>query len=85
MQDAQIGWYDLVVSTPLESNKSLVEEAQAAMKGLKGRSLGGRLLTVNAARLRAEQRPRADGERARRPRGKGKTNGPLGREVNGRP
>ena len=71
MQDAQIGLYDLVVSTPLESNKSLVEEAQAAMKGLKGRSLGGRLLTVNAARLRAEQRSWADGERPRRPRGEG--------------
>ena len=69
MQDAQIGLYDMVLSTPLESNKSLVEEAQAAIKGLKGRSLGGRLLTVNVARLRAEQRPRADGERPRRPRG----------------
>ena len=70
MQDAQIGLYDLVLSTPLESNKSLVEEAQAAFKGAQGEVTGGgRLLTVNVARLRAEQRPRADGERPRRPRG----------------
>ena len=59
-------------------------EAQAAIEGLNGRALGGRLLTVNAARPRAERRPREDGERPRRPRGKGKDARPLGREVNGR-
>jgi RNA recognition motif-containing protein len=32
--------------------------AKAAIEGLNGRSLGGRLLTVNAARQRAERRPR---------------------------
>jgi hypothetical protein len=76
MQDAQSGLYDMVVSTPLASTKRLVEmpsatEVQAARKGLKGRALGERLLTVNAARRRAEPRPQADGERARRPRGEG--------------
>ena len=38
-------------------------EAQAAIDGLNGRSLGGRLLTVN------EARPRDDGDGRRRPRG----------------
>ena len=38
-------------------------EAQAAIEGRNGRSLGGRLLTVHAAR------PRADGDRPRRLRG----------------
>ena len=52
MQDAQSGLYDMVVSTPLASTKRLVEmpsatEVQAARKGLKGRALGERLLTVN--------------------------------------
>ena len=53
-------------------------EAQAAIEGLNGRSLGGRLLTVHAAR------PRADGDRPRRLRGMGKDERPLGREVHGR-
>ena len=42
--------------------------AQAAMDGLNGRSLGGRLLTVNEARPREERRPRDEGEGRRRPR-----------------
>jgi RNA recognition motif-containing protein len=33
-------------------------EAQAAMDGLQGTRLGGRTLTVNAARQREERRPR---------------------------
>ncbi len=66
------------VHAPLEANKSLVEEAQAAMKGLKGGALEGRLWTVNAARLRAEQRSWADGERPRRPRGEGEDERPVG-------
>ena len=41
--------------------------AQAAMDGLNGRSLGGRLLTVNEARPREERRPRAEGDGRRRP------------------
>ena len=41
--------------------------AQAAMAGLNGRSLGGRLLTVNEARPREKRRPRDEGD-GRRPR-----------------
>ena len=41
--------------------------AQAAMDGLNGRSLGGRLLTVNEARPREGRRPRAEGDGRRRP------------------
>jgi RNA recognition motif-containing protein len=41
-------------------------EAQAAIEGLNGTSLGGRTLTVNEARPREERRPRGDGPR--RPR-----------------
>ena len=41
--------------------------AQAAMAGLNGRSLGGRLLTVHEARPREEHRPRDEGD-GRRPR-----------------
>ena len=41
--------------------------AQAAIDGLNGRSLGGRLLTVNEARPREERRPRDEGD-GRRPR-----------------
>ena len=41
-------------------------EANAAMAGLDGTALGGRALTVNAARPREERRPRDDGRR--RPR-----------------
>ena len=44
-------------------------EAQAAIDGLNGTSLGGRSLTVNAARQRAERRPREDAAGTRRPRG----------------
>jgi cold-inducible RNA-binding protein len=43
-------------------------EAQAAMAGLNGTSLGGRTLTVNEARPREERRPRDDGDGRRRPR-----------------
>ena len=43
-------------------------EAQAAIDGLNGTSLGGRSLTVNAARQRAERRPREDADGTRRPR-----------------
>jgi cold-inducible RNA-binding protein len=43
-------------------------EAQAAIDGLNGTSLGGRALTVNEARPREERRPRDDGEGRRRPR-----------------
>jgi cold-inducible RNA-binding protein len=41
-------------------------EAQAALEGLNGASLGGRTLTVNEARPREERRPRGNGPR--RPR-----------------
>ena len=41
-------------------------EAQAALEGLNGTSLGGRTLTINEARPREERRPRGDGPR--RPR-----------------
>ena len=41
-------------------------EAQAAIEGLNGTSLGGRTLTINEARPREERRPRGDGPR--RPR-----------------
>ena len=47
-------------------------EAQAAIEGLNGTSLGGRTLTVNEARPREERRPRGDGPRRpreERPRG----------------
>jgi RNA recognition motif-containing protein len=43
-------------------------EAQAAIDGLNGTALGGRSLTVNAARQRAERRPREDADGTRRPR-----------------
>jgi cold-inducible RNA-binding protein len=43
-------------------------EAQAAIAGLNGASLGGRTLTVSEARPREERRPRDDGDRGRRPR-----------------
>ena len=43
-------------------------QAQAAMAGLNGRSLGGRLLTVTEARPREERRPRDEGNGRRRPR-----------------
>jgi RNA recognition motif-containing protein len=43
-------------------------EAQAAIEGLNGTSLGGRTLTVNEARQRDERRPRDDGDGRRRPR-----------------
>jgi cold-inducible RNA-binding protein len=43
-------------------------EAQAAIDGLNGTSLGGRTLTVNEARQREERRPRDDGDGRRRPR-----------------
>jgi len=43
-------------------------EAQAAIDGLHGTSLGGRPLTVNEARPREEHGPRDDGDRRRRPR-----------------
>jgi RNA recognition motif-containing protein len=42
-------------------------EANAAIAGLNGTSLGGRPLTVNEARQR-EERPRGDGDGRRRPR-----------------
>jgi len=42
-------------------------EAQAALEGLNGRALEGRLLTVNEARQREERRPRGEGD-GRRPR-----------------
>jgi cold-inducible RNA-binding protein len=45
-----------------------VTEAQAAIDGLNGTSLGGRSLTVNEARPREERRPRDDGDGRRRPR-----------------
>ena len=41
-------------------------EAQAAIEGLNGTTLGGRMLTVNEARPREERRPRGDSPR--RPR-----------------
>jgi cold-inducible RNA-binding protein len=43
-------------------------EANAAIAGLDGTSLGGRALTVNAARPREERRPRDGGDGRRRPR-----------------
>jgi RNA recognition motif-containing protein len=43
-------------------------EAQTAIDGLNGTSLGGRSLTVNEARPREERRPRDDGDGRRRPR-----------------
>ena len=43
-------------------------EAQAAIDGLNGTSLGGRTLTVNKARPREERRPREAGDGPRRPR-----------------
>ena len=43
-------------------------QAQAAIAGLNGRSLGGRLLTVTEARPREERRPRDEGNGRRRPR-----------------
>lgn len=44
-------------------------EAQAAIDGLNGTSLGGRALTVNEARQREERgTPRGEGEGRRRPR-----------------
>jgi RNA recognition motif-containing protein len=43
-------------------------EAQAAIDGLHGTSLGGRPLTVNEARPREERGLRDDGDRRRRPR-----------------
>ena len=43
-------------------------EAQAAIDGLHGTSLGGRMLTVNEARPREERRSRDDGDGRRRPR-----------------
>jgi RNA recognition motif-containing protein len=43
-------------------------EAQAAIDGLNGTSLGGRTLTVSEARPREERRPRDDGDGRRRPR-----------------
>jgi len=42
--------------------------AQAAIDGLHGTSLGGRMLTVNEARPREERRSRDDGDGRRRPR-----------------
>ena len=42
-------------------------EAQAAIDELHGSSIGGRPLTVNAARPREERRPRGEGD-GRRPR-----------------
>ena len=47
-------------------------EAQAAIEGLNGTSLGGRTLTVNEARPREERRPRGNGPqrpREERPQG----------------
>ena len=43
-------------------------EAQAAIDGLHGTSLGGRMLTVNEARPREERRSRDDGDGRWRPR-----------------
>ena len=43
-------------------------EANAAITGLNGTPLGGRLLTVNEARQREERRPREEGDGRRRPR-----------------
>ena len=43
-------------------------EAQAAIDGLNGTSLEGRMLTVTEARPREERRPRDDGDGRRRPR-----------------
>jgi len=43
-------------------------EAQAAIDGLHGTSLGGRMLTVNEVRPREERRSRDDGDGRRRPR-----------------
>jgi cold-inducible RNA-binding protein len=43
-------------------------EAQAAIAGLNGRSLGGRLLTVNEARPREERREPRRPREERRPR-----------------
>jgi RNA recognition motif-containing protein len=43
-------------------------EAQAAIDGLNGTSLGGRTLTVTEARPREERRPQEDREGRRRPR-----------------
>jgi len=43
-------------------------EAQAAIDGLNGTSLGGRQLTVNEARPREERRSHDDGDGRRRPR-----------------
>jgi len=43
-------------------------EAQAAIDGLHGTSLGGRMLTVNEARPREERRSRDDGDGRQRPR-----------------
>ena len=43
-------------------------EAQAAIDGLHGTSLGGRPLTVSEARPREERRPREGGDGRRRPR-----------------
>jgi cold-inducible RNA-binding protein len=43
-------------------------EAQAAIDGLNGTSLGGRTLIVNEARPREERRSRDDGDGRRRPR-----------------
>jgi cold-inducible RNA-binding protein len=43
-------------------------EAQAAIAGLNGRSLGGRLLTVNEARPREERRAPRRPREERRPR-----------------
>jgi cold-inducible RNA-binding protein len=45
-----------------------VTEAQAAIDGLNGTSLGGQSLTVNEARPREERRPREGGDGRRRPR-----------------
>jgi RNA recognition motif-containing protein len=44
-----------------------VTEAQAAIDGLNGTSLGGRPLTINEARQREERRPRGEGDGRRRP------------------
>jgi RNA recognition motif-containing protein len=43
-------------------------EAQAAIEGLNGTALGGRMLTVNEARPREERRPQPRGEHPRGPR-----------------
>ena len=43
-------------------------EANAAIAGLNGTSLGGRPLTVNEARQREERRPREERDGRRRPR-----------------